>query len=155
MIRVWGGGLVESHDFYRSCDELGILVWQDFLFACGNYPASPDFVANVKNEAEQQVKRVGHHASLAIWAGNNEDYMLAEGRGWGYDINDQEGPWDQTPFPAREIYERVLPAICEELAGDVPYWRSSPYGGKESNDVTVGDTHIWDGGSYFRDWYLC
>lgn len=74
--------------------------------------------------------------------------MLAERWGWEYDPNDQKGPWDHTNFPAREIYERVLPAICEELAGDVPYWRSSPYGGKTSNDTTVGDTHIWDGKPY-------
>ena len=145
MIRVWGGGIVESDDFYDICDREGILVWQDFLFACGNYPASEDFIANVKHEAEQQVKRVGHHASLAIWAGNNEDYMLAERWGWEYDIDDQKGPWDKTNFPAREIYERVLPELHGRLAGDVPYWRSSPYGGKFSNDTTVGDTHIWDG----------
>jgi len=87
---------------------------------------------------------------LVIWAGNNEDYMLAERWGWEYDPSDQEGPWSHTNFPAREIYERVLPAICESLAGDVPYWRSSPYGGKTSNDVTVGDTHIWDGLSFFH-----
>jgi beta-mannosidase len=145
MIRVWGGGIVESDEFYDICDREGILVWQDFLFACGDYPASDDFCELVKGEAEQQVKRVGHHASLVIWAGNNEDYMLAERWGWEYDPSDQEGPWDQTNFPARKIYERVLPEICERLAGDVPYWRSSPYGGKTSNDLTVGDTHIWDG----------
>jgi beta-mannosidase len=147
MIRVWGGGLVESDDFYAIADELGILVWQDFLFACGDYPASEDFCEAVKGEAEEQVKRVGHHASLVIWAGNNEDYMLAERWGWEYDVNDQEGPWDHTNFPARKIYERVLPEICERLAGDVPYWRSSPYGGKTSNDLTIGDTHIWNGAS--------
>jgi beta-mannosidase len=82
---------------------------------------------------------------LVIWAGNNEDYMLAERWGWEYDVDDQEGPWDKTQFPAREIYERLQPEICERLAGDVPYWRSSPYGGKISNDLTIGDTHIWDG----------
>jgi beta-mannosidase len=108
MIRVWGGGIVESPHFFNTCDELGILVWQDFLFACGNYPATDDFVANVKKEAEQQVKRVGHHASLVIWAGNNEDYMLAERWGWEYDPNDQEGPWDKTNFPARKIYGTFL-----------------------------------------------
>lgn len=145
MIRVWGGGIVESDIFYEVCDREGILVWQDFLFACGDYPASDDFIEKIKVEATQQVKRVGYHASLAIWAGNNEDYMLAERWGWEYDIDDQKGPWDKTNFPAREIYERVLPKICEELAGDVPYWRSSPYGGKFSNDTTVGDTHIWNG----------
>jgi beta-mannosidase len=148
MIRVWGGGLVESDDFYDICDEEGILVWQDFLFACGDYPAEDGFVEEVKAEAEEQVRRVGHHSSLVIWAGNNEDYMLAERWGWEYDPSDQEGPWDKTNFPARKIYERVLPEICERLAGDVPYWRSSPYGGKTSNDVTVGDTHIWDGKSF-------
>ncbi len=104
MIRVWGGGIVESPHFFSACDELGILVWQDFPFACGNYPATDDFVANVKKEAEQEVKRVGHHASLAIWSGNNEDYMLAERLGWEYDPEDQKGPWDQTNFPARKIY---------------------------------------------------
>jgi beta-mannosidase len=77
MIRVWGGGIVESSSFYSTCDELGILVWQDFLFACGNYPASDDFCALIQVEATQQLKRVGHHCSLVLWAGNNEDYMLA------------------------------------------------------------------------------
>ncbi|ERT02499.1 hypothetical protein HMPREF1624_00798 [Sporothrix schenckii ATCC 58251] len=144
MIRVWGGGIVESDDFYDLCDEAGMLVWQDFLFACGNYPASGDFLDSVRREAEQQVVRVGHHASLALWAGNNEDYMVAERWGWDLDMSDETGPWDQTNFPAREIYERVLPAIVETLGGDVPYWRSSPYGGAFSNDTTVGDTHIWD-----------
>ncbi|KAH6678555.1 glycoside hydrolase family 2 protein [Halenospora varia] len=145
MIRVWGGGLVESEDFYSVCDELGILVWQDFLYACGDYPAEKGFVEEVKHEAECQIKRVGHHCSLVIWAGNNEDYMLAERWGWEYDVDDDnEENWAKTNFPARLIYERVLPEICERLAGDVPYWRSSPYGGKTSNDTTIGDTHIWN-----------
>ncbi|KAJ5805070.1 hypothetical protein N7474_010957 [Penicillium riverlandense] len=144
MIRVWGGGIVESDDFYDICDREGILVWQDFLFACGNYPASQDFMDNVKLEAEAQLRRVGHHASLVLWAGNNEDYLLAEKWGWELDMTDEKGPWDQTDFPAREIYERLLPRLVEELGGDVPYWRSSPYGGSYSNDTTVGDTHIWD-----------
>jgi beta-mannosidase len=77
MIRVWGGGVVENDVFYDVCDREGILVWQDFLFAFGNYPASQDFVDEVRHETEQQVKGVGHHPSLVIWAGNNEDYMLA------------------------------------------------------------------------------
>ncbi len=89
MIRVWGGGIVEDDAFYNICDREGILVWQDFLYACGNYPASKDFCENVKLEAEQQVKRVGHHASLAIWAGNNEDYMLANRWGWQWDVDDE------------------------------------------------------------------
>ncbi|KAM0443287.1 hypothetical protein ACHAQK_003650 [Fusarium lateritium] len=145
MIRVWGGGIVEDDAFYDICDREGILVWQDFLYACGNYPASPDFVANVKAEAEQQVKRVGHHASLALWCGNNEDYMCADGdRCWEVDYSDTTGPWDKTTFPAREIYERTLPSIIGASETDVPYWISSPYGGSFSNDTTVGDTHCWD-----------
>ncbi|CAJ0553188.1 Ff.00g117000.m01.CDS01 [Fusarium sp. VM40] len=145
MIRVWGGGIVESDEFYDICDREGVLVWQDFLYACGNYPAPPDFVANIKVEAEQQVKRVGHHASLALWCGNNEDYMCADGdRCWEVDYSDTTGPWDKTTFPAREIYERTLPAVINASETDVPYWISSPYGGSFSNDTTVGDTHCWD-----------
>lgn len=78
MVRVWGGGIIEQDQFYNICDELGILVWQDFLFACGNYPAYDEFTSLVKLEASQQVKRIRHHPSLVILAGNNEDYMLAE-----------------------------------------------------------------------------
>ncbi|KAG8670371.1 hypothetical protein FPOAC1_009779 [Fusarium poae] len=145
MIRVWGGGIVEDDMFYDICDREGILVWQDFLFACGNYPAPPDFIANVKNEAEQQVKRVGHHPSLVLWCGNNEDYMCADqDRCWDVDYSDTTGPWDKTTFPAREIYERTLPAVIAASETDVPYWISSPYGGSVSNDTTVGDTHCWD-----------
>ncbi|KAF5676579.1 beta-mannosidase [Fusarium heterosporum] len=145
MIRVWGGGIVEDDVFYDTCDREGILVWQDFLFACGNYPASPDFIANVKNEAEQQLNRVGHHPSLVLWCGNNEDYMCADGdRCWDIDYDDTTGPWDKTTFPAREIYERTLPALITASDTDVPYWISSPYGGSFSNDTTVGDTHCWD-----------
>lgn len=144
MIRVWGGGIIESDDFYDLCDQMGILIWQDFLFACGNYPASDDFVKNVEVEAEQQMRRIGHHPSIAVWAGNNEDYMFADFCKWELDYSDEDGPWDKTNFPARRIYEKVLPAIHERLGTDVPYRRSSPYGGKTANDLTVGDTHIWN-----------
>uniref|UniRef100_A0A8H7N2Y5 Beta-mannosidase B n=1 Tax=Bionectria ochroleuca TaxID=29856 RepID=A0A8H7N2Y5_BIOOC len=145
MIRVWGGGIVESDAFYDICDREGILVWQDFLFACGNYPASADFVANVKVEAEHHIKRVGHHPSLVVWCGNNEDYMCAdEDRCWDVDWSDTTGPWDNTTFPAREIYERTLPAVVADSGTEVPYWTSSPYGGESANDPTVGDTHCWD-----------
>jgi beta-mannosidase len=145
MIRVWGGGIVEDDNFYDICDREGIMVWQDFLYACGNYPGSPDFVANAKVEAEQQVQRVGHHPSLVLWCGNNEDYMLADGdRCWEVDYSDTTGLWDKTTFPAREIYEHTLPSVIKASGTDVPYWISSPYGGTFSNDLTVGDTHCWD-----------
>ncbi|KIL89233.1 hypothetical protein FAVG1_07627 [Fusarium avenaceum] len=130
MIRIWGGGIVESDEFYDICDREGILVWQDFLYACGNYPAPPDFVTNIKVKAEQQVKRVRHHASLALWYGNNEDYICANGdRYWEVDYSDTTGPWDKTTFPAREIYERTLPTVINASETDIPYWISSPYSG--------------------------
>lgn len=145
MIRVWGGGIVEDDVFFEICDREGVLVWQDFLFACGDYPAHAEYLQDVKEEAEGQMMRVGHHPSLVIWAGNNEDYMLAKRWEWEYDATDEVGPWDKTNFPARIIYERLLPEIHSRLGGNVPYVRSSPYGGTFSNDPTVGDTHIWDG----------
>jgi beta-mannosidase len=145
MVRVWGGGIVENDCFYDICDREGILIWQDFLFACGNYPASPDFVESVRVEAEQHVVRIGHHPSVVLWAGNNEDYQLANLGGWTWDSTD-DGPWDKTNFPARLIYERVLPDVMERLGRDVPYVRGSPYGGaKNANDATIGDVHIWEG----------
>ena len=81
MLRVWGGGIYENDIFYDLCDELGVLVWQDFLFACGLYPALDWFQASVKAEAEAAVRRLRHHPSIALWCGNNEDYQVAESVG--------------------------------------------------------------------------
>lgn len=144
MIRNWGGGVFEEESFYDACDREGIIVWQDFLFACGNYPASKDFVELVRQEVVQQTKRVNHHPSLVLLCGNNEDYLLANRWGWDWDIDDEQGPWDKTNFPARWIYERTMPQVCEEVCPHIPYFRSSPYGGRYANDPTAGDTHIWD-----------
>src|SRR5207244_4469537 len=76
MIRVWGGGIYESEEFYDLCDELGLLVWQDFMFACSLYPADAAFLGSVRIEAEQQVRRLRHRACLALWCGNNEVEQL-------------------------------------------------------------------------------
>ncbi|GAA5950527.1 hypothetical protein JCM21900_001217 [Sporobolomyces salmonicolor] len=143
MVRVWGGGIYEDDAFYDTCDELGILVWQDFMFACGAYPAHPDFLATVKEEAEANVVRLRTHACLAIFAGNNEDYQLAEAENLGYDPKDHDGDWTRTGFPAREIYERLIPSIVLEHS-DVFYSPGSPWGGSSTRDVTVGDIHQWD-----------
>ncbi|CEQ39941.1 SPOSA6832_01502 [Sporobolomyces salmonicolor] len=141
MVRVWGGGVYEDDAFYDTCDELGILVWQDFMFACGAYPAHPDFLATVKEEAEANV--------------------LAEAENLGYDPKDHDGElficlwalmrltvvcagdWTRTGFPAREIYERLIPSIVLEHS-DVFYSPGSPWGGSSTRDVTVGDIHQWD-----------
>lgn len=142
MLRVWGGGIYEDDVFYDLCDELGLLVWQDFMFACGLYPAHPAFQASVRAEAEANVRRLRHHPSLVLWCGNNEDYQIASSLK-AYDENFQ-GDFTPTPFPARAIYEHVLPEVCAALDPTRPYWRGSPYGGPDANSQVVGDRHTWD-----------
>ncbi|OBT67084.1 beta-mannosidase [Pseudogymnoascus sp. 23342-1-I1] len=146
MIRVWGGGIFEEAPFYDACDELGILVWQDFLFGCGNYPAFPEFLDLVKREADDNVKILRHHPSIVIWAGNNEDYQYQESENLTYDFeNKDEESWLKTDFPARYIYEKILSDTCRELIPDVPYHPGSPWGkGKDTHDGTVGDIHQWN-----------
>ncbi|WP_457445359.1 glycosyl hydrolase 2 galactose-binding domain-containing protein [Roseateles sp. P5_E4] len=141
MLRVWGGGIYEHEAFYEACDELGLLVWQDFMFACGLYPANADYLASVRAEAEGAVKRLRHHACMALWCGNNEDYMLAESVGLA-------GPGVPAErFEARAIYEGLLPEICAALDPDTTYWPGSPFtpgDGAKSSDATVGDRHSWE-----------
>ncbi|KAI0268237.1 glycoside hydrolase family 2 protein [Gloeopeniophorella convolvens] len=145
MIRVWGGGIYEDDIFYNICDELGILVWQDFMFGCGQYPAYDTFLATVKLEAEQNVQRLRHHPSIVILAGNNEDYQIAETFNLDLNYDDETSDFRKTNFPARHIYERVLPTIVSELS-DIHYHRSSPYSGhgKVTTDRTYGDLHQWN-----------
>lgn len=145
MIRVWGGGIYEEQAFYDACDELGILVWQDFMFGCGNYPVWPELLASIKREAEENVKRLRHHPSIVIFAGNNEDYAYAESVNltWDKDNHDAES-WLKTDFPARYIYEKILPEACEALVPGTHYHPGSPWGGVNTADATVGDIHQWN-----------
>ncbi len=143
MLRVWGGGSYEDDAFYDACDELGILVWQDFMFACGMYPAHASFLDSVRAEARAAVTRLRHHACLALWCGNNEDYSLAESIGC-------HGPGVAPGrFDARAIYEQLLPDVCLALDPGRPYWPGSPYspnpdGITSAADPTVGDRHSWE-----------
>lgn len=108
MIRVWGGGIWEEEVFYDLCDELGVLVWQDFMFGCGNYPAYPEILKSIEEECVCQTKRLRHHPSMAIYAGNNEDYQVQETYGLKYDYEDKDPQsWLKSDFPARYIYEKV------------------------------------------------
>ncbi|TFK28781.1 beta-mannosidase [Coprinopsis marcescibilis] len=145
MIRVWGGGIYEHDDFYNICDELGLLVWQDFMFGCGQYPAYDSFVESVREEAIQNVKRLRHHPSIVIWAGNNEDYQVAESCNLELDYSDETSDFRKTTFPARYIYERVL---SEAVVGysNTFYHRGSPYSGqgKPTTDREHGDLHQWN-----------
>ncbi|KAJ7276352.1 beta-mannosidase [Mycena haematopus] len=145
MIRVWGGGIYEADVFYDICDELGVLVWQDFMFGCGQYPAYESFLDSVQIEAEQNVKRLRSHPSIVIFAGNNEDYQLAESTKLELDYSDEKSDYLKTNFPARHIYERLLPAVVEKLS-DIFYHRGSPYSGqgKVTTDPAYGDIHQWN-----------
>lgn len=146
MIRVWGGGIYEEQALYDACDELGILVWQDFMFACGNYPAFPSILDLIKREAEDNVKLLRHHPSIVIWAGNNEDYQYAEDEHLTYDYANKDAEsWLQTDFPARYIYENILADVCKALIPHTYYHYGSPWGGgKDTHDPTVGDIHQWN-----------
>ncbi len=136
MLRVWGGGIYESDRFYDLCDEKGILVWQDFLFACCAYPATPEFLENVSQEARQQIRRLKNHACLALWCGNNENEGVE--RTWGR--NKKHSAWLGRDY--RKL-GRVLEQACRREDGDRPYWPASPHlGGMDS-----GDEHFWKVGS--------
>ncbi|KAH6670314.1 beta-mannosidase [Plectosphaerella plurivora] len=146
MIRVWGGGIYEDDAFLEACDELGILVWHDFAFACGQYPAYPAFLENVEHEARQNLRRMRTHPSVVIWAGSNEDYQVQERYKLEYSYEDKDPQsWLKTNFPARYTYEYLLPKLVEEEDPGALYHPTSPWGdGKNSADPTVGDIHQWD-----------
>lgn len=145
MLRIWGGGIYEEQVFYDACDEMGLLVWQDFLFACGNYPAHDEFLDLVKREAAANIKILRHHPSIVMFAGNNEDYQYCETENLGYDPNDHNPEnWLRSTFPARYIYEKILPDLMSSLAPNIHYRFGSPYGGTTSADPTVGDIHQWN-----------
>ncbi len=136
MIRVWGGGVYEHEAFYALCDELGLLVWQDFMFACTLYPGDPRFVASVREEAETQVRRLRHHACLALWCGNNELELL----------NGEALKKPRTRRAYDAIFARTLPDVVAEIDGVTPYWRSSPSqpAGGEADPEKSGNAHFWD-----------
>ena len=142
MLRIWGGGLYESNIFYDICDELGLCLWQDFIFACACYPADdPAFIESVRGEAEDNVRRLRHHASLALWCGNNE----LEHGGMASD-EPADAPRMKWVDYSR-LFDELLPGVVAKLDPDTDYWPSSPHSPGEkrvdANDPTCGDTHIW------------
>ncbi|ORY78257.1 glycoside hydrolase superfamily [Protomyces lactucae-debilis] len=145
MLRVWGGGIYESDDFYDACDEYGILVWQDMMFGCGQYPAGHEFMLSVKKEAIDNLTRLRHHPCLALFSGGNEDYQVCESYNLTWDKDDTD--WERVAksnFPARAIYEHLLPEAVSAVSPWIPYWPSSPFGGTSTRDPTVGDVHQWN-----------
>ena len=145
MLRVWGGGIYPSDDFFNICDSLGILVWQDFMFAGTMYPYDETFLyKNVRIEAEEQVKRLASHPSLALWCGGNE---ISEGYynwGWQKSLNWSEEDDKDIKAGYDALFESLLPQVVEKFDGTRPYWPSSPskgWGRPES--LTEGDVHYW------------
>lgn len=127
MIRVWGGGAYEQDAFYAACDELGLLIWHDFMFACLPYPDTDEFLAECDAEARYQVARLRAHPSLALWCGDNEAHM------------------NHDPHAGRALFGEVLPRAVAEADGSTAYWPGSPYGGDGFNSPEDGDTHDWRG----------
>jgi beta-mannosidase len=137
MIRVWGGGIYESDEFFDACDRLGLLVWQDFMFACAPYPDDdPRFMASVRTEIAQQVRRLRHHPSLAVWCGNNECQIIQQ-------IHDHLTGAEGTTMPGSDLFERVMPELVATLDPTTPYRPSSPFGGANANSMRHGDEHNW------------
>ena len=143
MLRVWGGGFYESNDFYDLCDEMGILVWQDFTYGCSYYPDTGEYAEAARREAEAAVKRLRNHPSLALWCGNNENQMMYDGNWTGH-------------CPPRllgdHFYHEILPAVVAAEDPETPYWSGSPYGGPEANSPDYGDCHNWDVWHGRGDW---
>lgn len=147
LIRVWGGGIYETDDFYDICDELGLLTWQDFLFACAAYAEEDPLRTEIEAEARENVSRIAHHASLALLTGNNESL-------WGYEDWGWQELLDGKSWGAYYYYE-LLPAIVAELAGHIPYAPGSPFSpgggwergaqlGEHPNAEAHGTMHLWE-----------
>ncbi len=144
MLRVWGGGVYEDDAFYDLCDEHGILVWQDFMFACAMYPGDLAFLRNVEREAADNVKRLRHHPCLALWCGNNE---IEEGwRNWGWQRERGMAPADSARIwrDYEKLFHELLPAVVEEHDPGRPYVSTSPrFGRADERCFREGDCHDW------------
>lgn len=144
MLRIWGGGYYENDLFYDLCDENGILVWQDFMFACAMYPGDLDFINNVTNEATQVIKRLRNHACLALWCGNNEVDNGWKDWGWQKQYNYSTTDSSTIYSHYKKLFNQVLPALVADLDGNTDYWPSSPqYGWGHEECNTNGDSHYW------------
>jgi beta-mannosidase len=150
MLRVWGGGIYENDLFYDLCDKYGIMVWQDFMFACAMYPGSNKFYHEVAKEAEDNIKRLRNHPCIALWCGNNEIEQAwgqyEEKRGWGwkqrYKQEERELIWKAYDT----VFHKILPSKVTALNPQTPYWHSSPSAGMgklAGHDNTSGDMHYW------------
>ena len=146
MIRVWGGGIYENDEFYELCDEMGLLVWQDFMFACAMFPGDKAFLDNVRQEAIDNVIRLRNHPSIALWCGNNENLSAWENWGWKKEAIETQGQAvaDTIWKAYDDVFHKILPEVVAQYDNSRSYWPSSPGSdfGKTEN-LTSGDAHYW------------
>lgn len=156
MLRVWGGGIYEDEAFYDACDELGVLVWQDFLFACALYPEDEPIWSSVEAEARDNIARLSHHPSLVLWCGSNENIWGYQAWGWKKKVqelavergvNAPEGETAEVAW-GNGYYNDMLPRVCAQADPSRPYWPSSPWSGSMQTDCADpdhGNRHTWEG----------
>ncbi|MDR1981521.1 MAG: glycoside hydrolase family 2 protein [Tannerellaceae bacterium] len=150
MLRVWGGGIYENDIFYDLCDKYGILVWQDFMFACSTYPMTPDRLDNIRHEATDNVKRLRNHPSIALWCGNNENHAAWFNWGWMKQY-EQQGVLAEMRHDYKALFHGLLPEVVAACDPSAFYWPSSPYGGDPDARCETGqpdwnpngDAHYW------------
>ncbi|WP_347026879.1 beta-mannosidase [Bacteroides ovatus] len=150
MLRIWGGGIYEDDYLYELCDQYGILVWQDFMFACKTYPATGAFMENIRQEAIDNIRRLRNHACLAIWCGNNEimEALLHwgnDGKGWLNEIRKVNPKYaDVTWEQYYDLFHVVLPGVVKEYAPQSFYLPSSPFTDMQAtHSEKMGDVHYW------------
>jgi beta-mannosidase len=146
MLRVWGGGVYADDEFYDACDANGILVWQDFMFACAMYPGDEKFIENVKQEVIDNVNRLQNHPSIALWCGNNENDEGWHNWGWQKKFNYSKADSTQIWNDYKKVFQELIPQTLDSILSKEKnlYWPSSPsigWGRKES--LTQGDSHYW------------
>jgi beta-mannosidase len=141
MLRVWGGGIYEKEKFYDLCDGYGILVWQDFMFACGMYPFDESFLRNVKAEAEQQVERLSNHPCIAMWCGNNENSEGWHRWGWQDPYSEKERAEIWSGY--QKLFDDILPTAVKKYSNTF-YWETTPeFGRGDERHTKEGDAHNW------------
>ena len=145
MLRVWGGGIYEKDLFYDLCDKHGMLVWQDFMFACNMYPGHPEFLESVANEAADNIKRLRNHPSIALWCGNNEILSAWYLWGWREKAAEENQAGADAQWKAyKDIFLDVLPGAVADNDPGRFYWASSPQSGDSiAEDLANGDSHYW------------
>lgn len=150
MLRIWGGGIYENDLFYDLCDKYGILVWQDFMFACSTYPMTPERLENIKQEAIDNVVRLRNHPCIAIWCGNNENHTAWFNWGWMQKY-EKLGVLEEMRKDDKDLFHKLLPEVVKEYDPTAFYWPSSPFGGDpdakcesgKPNWNPNGDAHYW------------